>query len=597
MKMRSGLNRSAAWSLIAAMGSFAFVAAGATNTFEEAESTTLGECPTGWTGYCAVSNQVGAYETTPPGNPVLGANHDRVLWVEGSAARTYDESGNRVVDLLVMAEEWPDEELPAADGNEQIKFAFDTNGCVNLYHKLASGDAAAQWRVVSSNAIPAGTWVRTTFTFDYANHLCQLKLNGSPCVSEYGYRSPTSLEHPGSWYFMAKSDASSLASIDFVGCGGVDDVINAAKDSYTPAHSGATATNGVDYAWYDKNGLAWSDGSDAAPGGSGYTLKESFQAGTDPYSDDKLYVTNATYTVSDLVLTINGCGPTYVVDKSTTPFTDGVAGTSAGGSFTQKAADNTTTWTGTFPTEDLAYYRVRNTSAAAAETVNQFAVMKITSSTANTLVALPWKSLCSDTNNPAAITAANVVMNKNLVNGDWLLYYDGGYKGWCLTGGVWTPTSIADLSGIAVTAAPANAELTRGQAIWLVRTTANSRDLSQPFYLYGQYQEALGSATVVSGGSLMACPDANTAFTVSASKISGAANGDKIVVPATDGTSLPKVFECRNGVWGTMVETSVSGPNGGTMTQRTWTTSGAVMNIPAGSGFMYQGTGTPTFNW
>jgi hypothetical protein len=595
------MNRSAAWSLIAAMGSFAFVAAGATNTFEEAESTTLGECPTGWTGYCAVSNQVGAYETTPPGTPVLTADatHARVLWVEGSAAREYAESGNRVVDLLVMAEEWPDEELPAADGDEQIKFAFDTNGCVNLYHKLVSGDAAAAWRVVSSNAIPAGTWVRTTFTFDYTHNLCQLKLDGSPCVSEYGYRSADNLTHPGSWYYMAKSDASSLASIDFVGCGGVDDVINAAKGSYTPAHSGATATNGVDYAWFDKNGLAWSDpDATAAPGGSGYTLKESFQAGTDPCSSNKLYVTTATYTASDLVLTINGCGPTYVVETSTTPFTDGVSGTSAGGTFTQNAAENTTTWTGSLPSGNLTYYRVRNTSVAAAETVNQFAIMKITSSTANTLVSLPWKSLSADVANPAAITAANVVMNNNLVNGDWLLYYDGGYKGWCLTDGAWVPTSIANLSGIAVTAAPADAELARGQAIWLVRTTSGSRDLSQPFYLYGQYQTALGSATVVEGGSLMACPDANSAFTVSASKISGAANGDRIVVPATDGTSLPKVFECRDGVWGTVVETASGvGPDGKPMTDRTWTTSGAVMNIPAGSGFMYQGTGTPTFNW
>ena len=133
-----------------------------------------------------------------------------------------------------------------------------------------------------------------------------------------------------------------------------------------------------------------------------------------------------------------------------------------------------------------------------------------------------------------------------------------------------------------------------------MRTTSGSRDLSQPFYLYGQYQTALGSATVVEGGSLMACPDANSAFTVSNSKISGAANGDRIVVPATDGTSLPKVFEYRadEGGWGTVVETSVPGPSGN-MTQRTWTTSGAVMNIPAGSGFMYQpkGTGTPTINW
>ena len=55
------MNRSAAWSLMAAMGSFAFVAAGATNTFESAEGTVVGERPAEWTGYCVVSNQVGSY--------------------------------------------------------------------------------------------------------------------------------------------------------------------------------------------------------------------------------------------------------------------------------------------------------------------------------------------------------------------------------------------------------------------------------------------------------------------------------------------------------------------------------------------------------
>jgi len=594
------MKRSAAWSLMAAMGSFAFVASAATNTFEAAESTTLGERPTGWTGYCAVSNQVGGtYAKTPPGNPAPDAVHDRVLWVEGAAARTYDESGNRVVDLLVMAEEWPDEELPSADGNEQIKFAFDTNGCVNLYHKL---NGVAQWRVVSSDAVPAGTWVRTTFTFDYTHNRCQLKLDGSPCVSEYGYRSADGSEQPGSWYIMA-SNATELASIDFVGCGGVDDVINAAKDSYTPAHSGVTATNGVNYAWFDENGLAWSDpDATPAPGGSGYTLKQSFQAGTDPYAAEKLYTMNATYTTDNLVLTINGYGKTYSVETKTSPFTDGVAGTTVAATViaSDEAANTTTLQVPFSGTDGVTYYRVRSTAALTAETVNQFAIKKITSSAANTLVALPWMSLSADVATPAAITAANVVMTNNLVNGDWLLYYDGGYKGWCLNNGVWTATigvgNTTTVGGVSVSDAPANAELARGQAIWLVRTTANSRDLTQPFYLYGQYQQALGSTTVVEGGSLMACPDAKSAFTVSASKISGAANGDKIVVPATDGTSLPKVFECRNGVWGTVVERSVPGPNGGTMTERTWT-SEADMTIPAGSGFMYQGTGTPTITW
>ena len=586
--------------VLAAMGAFALVAADIQEAFET--GTAVGERPADWTGYCAVSNQIGSYATTPPGAPLAEAAHTKVLWVEGSAVRGYSESGSRVVDLLVMAEEWPDEELPAADGNEQIKFAFDTNGCVNLYHKLASGDAAAQWRVVSSDAIPAGTWVRTTFTFDYDHNLCQLKLNGSPCVSEYGYRSADNLTHPGSWYYMAKSDATTLAAIDFVGCGGVDDVVNADSATYTPAHSGPTATNGVDYAWFDKNGLAWSDGSEAAPGGSGYTLKESFQAGTDPFAAEKLYVTNAAYTTSTLTLTFNGCGQTYVMEKSATPFVDGTAGTSAGGTFTPNAAANTTTWTGDFPTDSLTYYRVRSSAATTAETVNQFAIMKITSAAANTLVALPWKSLGANVANPAAITAANVVMNNNLVNGDWLLYYDGGYKGWCLTDGAWVPTAtVGDqkVGGVSVAEASANAELARGQAIWLVRTTTNNRDLSQPFYLYGQYQAALGSTTVVSGGSLMANPNVNAAFTVSAAKISGAANGDRIVVPATDGTSLPKVFECRNGVWGTVVEKNSvgTGPGGSNETKREWTTSGDVMNIPAGSGFMYQGTGTPTITW
>jgi len=593
------MNRSAAWSLMAAMGSFAFVAAGATNTFESAEGTTEGERPAEWTGYCVVSNQVGSYAKTPPGNPAADATHARVLWVEGSAAREYAESGNRVVDLLVMAEEWPDEELPTADGNEQIKFAFDTNGYVNLYHKLASGDASAAWRVVSSEAIPAGTWVRTTFTFDYTSNLCQLKLDGSPCVSEYGYRSADNLTHPGSWYYMAKSDAATLASIDFVGCGGVDDVINAAKDAYTPAHDGATATNGVDYAWFDKNGLAWSDpDATAAPGGSGYTLKESFQAGTDPCSADKLYVTNATYTATKLTLTINGCGKTYEVEKSEDPFVDGAAGTvDTTGSFTYDVAANTTTWEGDFPTGDLTYYRVRSTSASTAETVNQFAIKKISSSAATTLIALPWKSLCSDTNNPAAITAANVMMTKNLVNGDWLLYYDGGYKGWCLTGGVWTPTEIASLNGTAVSAAAENAELARGQAIWLVRTTANDRDLSQPFYLYGQYQAALGSTTISTGGNLLASPNMGEAFTISSSTVAGV-DGDVIEVPASTPNTMPTRYENRNGTWGHIVETTETIGNRPVTTQ-TWTTDSG-MTVPIGQGFKYitgQGSGTRSINW
>ena len=575
----------------------------AVNVTDTFEGDALGSTPEPWSGYCYVSNNVGSYAKDPPGCPVQG-DHTKMLSVEGSAERSYSESGNRVVELLVMADELPDEELPEASGDEQLKLAFDTTGCINLYHK-PSAEAAARWSKLSDTVYPKGTWVRLSFLFDYTHHLCQLKIDGSPCVSSCGFRSASNLTAPGSWYYMATTSASSLAKIDFVGCGGVDDVVNADMASYTPSTGDTTATNGVDYAWFDKNGIAWSDpDATQAPGGSGYTLKQSFDAGTDPFSSDKLYVSDAGYTASQLVLKFNGCGRAYRVEKSSAPFVDNTSATDAGGTFTSNVLENTTTWTGEFPSANLTYYRVRNSSAVTAETVNQFAIMKISSSSANTLVALPWRSLSSDIGSPTPITAANVVMTNNLVNGGWLLYYDGGFKGWCLTDGVWTPTASVDVSGVKnVTAAAENAQLARGQAIWLVRTTEHGRNLNQPFYLYGQYDAASGSTQVPAGGSLLANPDVKSSFVVSSEKISNAAANDEIRVPDTAG-GLPRVIKKFDDGWKVKTITNQSvpdgGPYGGGASETTWSASGN-LTVPAGQGFMYirsssEGT-APTVNW
>ena len=558
-----------------------------------------------WVGNCSISNHAGVlYAKNPPGNPLPNSGHTKLLSIEGSAERSYVENGNRVVDLLVMTEELSDEELPDAGGDEQLKLAFDTNGCINLYHKLSPDAGSAQWSKLSDTQYAGGTWVRVSFAFDYAAHRCQLKVDGSPCVSQYGYKSSSGLDQPGSWYCMA-SNATALAKIDFLGCGGVDDVVNADMASYTPSTGDATATNGVDYAWFDKNGIAWSDPNETqAPGGSGYTLKQSFDAGTDPFSSDKLYVSDAGYTASQLVLTFNGCGKAYRVEKSSAPFVDNTSATDAGGTFTSNVLENTTTWTGEFPSADLTYYRVRNSSAVTAETVNQFAIMKISSSTANTLVALPWRSLSSDVESPTPITAANVVMTNNLVNGDWLLYYDGGFKGWRLTNGVWTPTTAVGVGGMNVTAAAENAQLARGQAIWLVRTTENGRNLNQPFYLYGQYDAASGSTQVPAGGSLLANPDANSSFDVSSGKISNAAENDEIRVPDGSG-GVPRVIKKFNDGWRVKTITSEAVPEGGphgngSASETTWSASGN-LTVPAGQGFMYirsSSAGTaPTVNW
>ena len=597
------MQKSAKSTLLGLMLAAVSVLTGSAETVQDTfEGGTAGQAPgAGWTGG-VVSNQFGAaYAHTPPGYPVSGG-HTKVLSVEGVASRTYSLTGDRVVDLMVLTEELPDEELAPGDGSEQVKLAFDTNGCINLYHKRP-GASTAQWSTLNaSDKFTCGVWTRITFLFNYAAGRVQLRVNGSPYESEYGYRAATGTDTPGTWYTLASS-ASQLTGIDFVGCGGVDDVVNA-DDTYVPAHAGATATaTGIDYAWFNANGLPWSDGSETAPGGN-RTVKQAFDEGTDPYSPNPLYVTNATYGLAKLQLTINGVGKVYSVEKSGVPFTDGTAGTAVTPeSVVSDTAANTTVCTLPFPTDALTYYRVRNSGVATAETVNQFGVMRIDSSAPNTLVALPWKSLGPNASAPAAITAANVVMTNNLVNGDWLIYYDGGYKGWCLADGVWQPTATVEaekVGGVAVSAAAASATLDRGQAIWVVRKVQTGRDLTKPFYLYGQHLAATSAdnATVSSGGKLLASPNTTAAFDISAAgKITGAVAGDVIQLPAATDNVMPTRYEYKDGAWGYWAEsTEVVG--GRTLLVKTWTTTG--LTIPAGRGFMYipaESGGTRTINW
>ena len=578
-----------------------FGAASAANVSENFENGTIGEASANWVGG-TIAEQSGEYAKVDiPGYPITG-DHQKMLAVAGTAARTYtdSETGDRVIDMMVMAEELPDEDLPVATGDEQIKLAFDADGCLNLYCTPAGAEQPS-WKKISNKVYPSGTWVRVTCTIKYpattGKAICQIKVDGSSVVSEFGYRDGDGAVTPGSWYKTA-NECSALSKIDFVGCGAVDDVVNAASD-YVPAkpENAPTATNGVDYAWFDEKGLAWSDGTDLAPGGSGYTLKEAFQTGVDPYGQNKLYVSAAQKNGENFTITFNGCGRTYKMEKSATPFTNGAAGEEVTGSFTSNSSANTTTWEGPLPTDALTYYRVRSTDADTAETVNQFVIQKCTASTENTLIALPWTALSPNVTSPNAITAANVLMNANLAEGDWLLYYDNGYKGWTWNGSAWVATETSSLGGLSVAPAAADATLERGRAIWYVRTTANSRDLAKPFYLWGQYQAAKGTTEVAAGGALVANPDVSAEFTVGDSSISSAGNGDRIVVPSA--TGLPKVFEKRDGAWGTDVTTSTAGPGGKSMTKHTWTTAGDVMKVPAGKGFIYQNKAgsTPTINW
>ena len=215
-------------------------------------------------------------------------------------------------------------------------------------------------------------------------------------------------------------------------------------------------------------------------------------------------------------------------------------------------------------------------------------------------MSLPWRALGANTASPASVTVANVVMPKNLADGDYLLYYNGGYKGWVFSSGSWTPVNAVTTNGTWVVAPPSAVSLERGQAIWIVRTTANNRDLNEPFYLYGQYDANSVQTSVPASGALLANPKQG-AFDLSSGKISNPATGDEIRVPLSD-NQMPKVIKYDGGWKEKVADTAtITGPSGAPITTGSNRWEAVDYAIPEGQGFMYirkTSTGTaPTVNW
>ena len=392
----------------ACCASFSLCATDTLPVNDDFESGTL----TGWSGDGAVSNLTYTYSGAV-GLPLTGSAHAKVLWVEGTATRTYDDSNSqkRTMDFMVMAESLPDDDLPAADGNEQFRLAFDTNGCVNLYHGY---DNAARWTALSA-AYPSGTWVRVTLNIEYPSSdsraSCQVLVDGSPCVTEYGYREASLSTAGGSWY-QAATNGMKIASVDFAGVGGVDDLVLANSPDYLEDFPGGNATtNGVDYSWLIDNGIAAETLDEKASDVSAYTAKQAYDVGVDPYSSTPFYVTNATVSGENLTLTFNGykgATPTsYSLKSSTSPITVSNPGSSmAGATFVGDGEGKTTAATVAMPSgNSVTYIQVVATSGTVAST-NQFGLLKITSTNADTIVAAPWVSLDANVESPDSMNVA-----------------------------------------------------------------------------------------------------------------------------------------------------------------------------------------------
>ena len=576
----------------------------ATDALPVSEDFESGTLASAWTGDGSISNVAHTY-TSNFGSPMPGSANAKVLWVEGSAKRTYDDSNSqkRTVDFMVMAESLPDDELPAADGNEQFRLAFDTNGCINLYHGYNS---TARWTPLSA-AYPSGTWVRVTLNIEYpasdARAVCQVVVNGSPCVTEYGYRESSLTTAGGSWY-QAATNGMKLASVDFTGVGGVDELVFA--DSTATIQGGGQTTNGVEYAWLVQYGIS-ADSVDArACDASAYTAKQAFDAGVDPYSSTLFYVTNATFSADNLTLTFNGYkgdtpSSSYELKSSTTPMTPSNAGTAMSDvTFGSDAVGKTTTATVAIPAANTVTFIQAVAHSGSVATTNQFGILKVLSTNADTVVSAPWVALGANVEDPAAMNVAKLVKTTNLTAGDVLIFFDGtNYKSWGLNSGCteWEPINVVASDsplGVELSGGAANTTIVRGQGVLLHRQ--NPKDGSGnavPFYLYGQYTPA-PATTTVAAGSTMLLANPNPAASFSFSAITPGA-GDKIVVT---GSSIPKVYTYEDSAWG-YEKTEVTTTYGIQVQRKTRVTDES--SVEAGKGFWYKrpsgGSGNVTINW
>ena len=212
-----------------------------------------------------------------------------------------------------------------------------------------------------------------------------------------------------------------------------------------------------------------------------------------------------------------------------------------------------------------------------------YAVMNVTNAYTDTVIAVPWVGLDGST-----ITISNLVNTTTLAEGDKLYMYnsDGTWYEYTKSGGIWTGATTITSSGDHTAESQVVA---RGSGLVLQRASAGGTVL-----LCGRVDSNPIQTTIATGKTLFANPtasavDLNTKFTA-------AADGDKIMIPQSNGGSDTYTF---NGTeWGKMTKQPTTITINGverTRYSNVWSKCGS---IPAGTGAWYETTGTGyTVEW
>ena len=275
-----------------------------------------GDKPGTWEGYGSVTNQtVGYAKPTGVGSPINGSTDKLYLSVDGhvicTAATT--ESKPATVDMMLQISR-PDEALALPTGEKaddiQIAVGVDTDGSLKAYCK--NRDDETGWYALGTTQYAEGAWHRVSFTFDYRNGTCQIRLDGEPLMTTDGYLTsdPKGASAAiGSWYKLNTATVQKLSSLKVVGSTAIDEVVvkygEGLGDVQPPlADIGGSTASGVPYQWIAEQGITRAMAEGDAPDGTGMKVVEKYQAGFDVADGQKLEIKKMTMTTGGAQLVV-----------------------------------------------------------------------------------------------------------------------------------------------------------------------------------------------------------------------------------------------------------------------------------------------------
>lgn len=264
-----------------------------------------GDKPGTWEGYGSVTNQTAGYaKPAGVGSPITNSTDKLYLSVDGyvtcTAATT--ENNPATVDMMIQIAK-PDEALALPSGETtdgiQIALGVETNGALKVYCTDKT-TAKVDWYSLGTTEYAEGEWHRVSFTFDYGNGTCQIRLDGEPLMTEHGaLTSDGTGGTTGSWYKL-NTTKKNLSSVKVVGSTAIDEVVIKQADSgkvtdVLPALAdiGGSTASGVPYQWIAEQGITRAQAEAATlPDNSGMSALQKYQTGL-PVGDGKTYVITA----------------------------------------------------------------------------------------------------------------------------------------------------------------------------------------------------------------------------------------------------------------------------------------------------------------